>query len=92
VPCVGASGGVLGLVGAFAVLRPRDRFMLILPFPITLSARTLAIWLAVANVIDLAFGRGNVAYLAHLVGLLVGALYAWRLRQRLYRAPWNRYR
>jgi len=90
VPCVGASGGVLGLVGAYAVLRPHDRFMLILPFPITLSARTLAIWLALANMIELAFGHGNVAYLAHVVGLLAGSLYAWRLRQRLNHAPWSR--
>lgn len=76
VPCVGASAGVLGLTGAFAVVRPNERFMMLLPFPVSVSARTLAIWLAAANALDLAFGHGHIAYLAHLFGLLAGALYA----------------
>jgi membrane associated rhomboid family serine protease len=78
-PCVGASAGVLGFVGAYAALRPRDRFLLVFPFPVALSARALALWLAVANAIDLAFGHGNIAYLAHLGGLLAGALYGLAL-------------
>lgn len=77
VPCVGASAGVLGLVGAYAVLRPRDRFVLFVPIPVTLSARNVALLIAGANAIDLAFGRGQVAYLAHLVGIFTGALIAW---------------
>lgn len=81
VPCVGASAGVLGLVGAYAALRPHDRFLLVFPIPITLSAKALALWLAVANAIDLAFGHSNVAYLAHLVGIVTGALYGLALRR-----------
>jgi len=74
--CVGASAGVLGFIGCYAALRPKDRFLLIFPFPITLTARTLALWLAAANAIDLAFGHGRqIAYLAHLLGLVAGVLY-----------------
>ncbi len=80
VPCVGASAGVLGLIGGYAALRPRDRFLLIFPFPVSLSARTLALWLAIANVIDLAFGRGQIAYMAHLSGLVAGVLHGISLR------------
>lgn len=80
VPCVGASAGVLGLIGAYAALRPRDRFLLIFPIPVTLSARALALWLGIANGIDLAFGHGQVAYLAHLVGIVTGALYGLFIR------------
>jgi membrane associated rhomboid family serine protease len=79
-PCVGASAGVLGFIGAYAALRPHDRFLMIFPIPVTLSARTLALWLAVANGIDLAYGHGHVAYLAHLVGIVTGALYGLALR------------
>ncbi len=80
-PCVGASGAVLGLIGAYAVLRPHDRFLLVFPFPIELSARVLALWLALANTLDLAFGRGQIAYLAHLAGLGVGGIYGLLLRR-----------
>lgn len=79
-PCVGASAGVLGLIGCYAALRPRDRFLLVFPFPVTITARTLALWLAAANAIDLAFGHGQIAYLAHLVGLVAGAGYGTMLR------------
>ncbi len=97
VPCIGASGGVLGFVGAYATLRPHDRFLLVFPFPVALSSRALALWLAAANAIDLAFGHGNIAYLAHLGGLLAGALYGQALRggsgpRRHFGWRWSRIR
>ena len=72
VPCMGASAGVLGLAGAYATLRPRDRFVIFLPFPIVLPAWVLAIGLLVLNALELIFVESQVAYLAHLLGIVVG--------------------
>ena len=72
VPCMGASAGVLGLAGAYATLRPRDQFVLVIPFPIVLPAWALAAGLLVLNALELIFVEDQVAYLAHLLGIVVG--------------------
>jgi membrane associated rhomboid family serine protease len=72
-PTVGASGGVFGVLLAFAMLYPHRRVMLIFP-PIPMPA-----WLLVAGygVVELANGvfgtQQGVAHFAHLGGML-GAL------------------
>lgn len=76
-PFVGASGAVLGLAVALAVLWP-DAEMVIFPIPVPMKARTLAIVLVGFNAImALPFLRGNssVAYEAHLGGALFGYLF-----------------
>ncbi len=76
-PFVGASGAVLGLAVALAVLWP-DAEMIIFPIPVPMKARTLAIVLVGFNAImALPFLRGNssVAYEAHLGGALFGYLF-----------------
>jgi len=77
-PTVGASGGVFGLLLAFALYFPRQRIMLLFP-PIPMPA-----WLFVAvyGVLELVLGVTNtqagVAHFAHLGGMLGGALViAW---------------
>ncbi len=73
-PTVGASGGVFGLLLAFALLFPRRTVMLILP-PIPMPA-----WLFVTvyGVIELFQGvagtQSGVAHFAHLGGMLGGWL------------------
>jgi membrane associated rhomboid family serine protease len=73
-PTVGASGGVFGVMLAFAVLFPHSRLMLLFP-PIPLKA-----WVLVAGyaVIELTSGvmRSNsgVAHFAHLGGMLGAAI------------------
>jgi membrane associated rhomboid family serine protease len=71
---VGASGGVFGVLLAFALLYPRERLMLLFP-PIPMPA-----WLFVTlyGVMELFLGVTNsqagVAHFAHLGGMLGGAL------------------
>ena len=76
-PFVGASGAILGLAVALAVLWP-DAEMLVIPIPIPMKARTFAIVLVAFNAImALPFLRGNsnIAYEAHLGGALFGYLF-----------------
>ncbi|HVF62447.1 MAG TPA: rhomboid family intramembrane serine protease [Casimicrobiaceae bacterium] len=84
VPTVGASGGVFGLVLAFAMFFPHQRIMLLIP-PIPMSARTFAV---VYAVIELALGvlgtSQGIAHFAHLGGMAGGwmLLRHWGLRAR----------
>lgn len=80
---VGASGAIAGVLGAFLYLFPKARVTSLFPFLFFLPLRfpawmvllfwlTLQ-WLAARDDTD---GPG-VAYLAHVVGFLLGFLYAW---------------
>ena len=76
-PTVGASGGVFAILIAFGVLFAESEIMLI-PFPFLIKAKY---FIGVLIVITLALamaGGGNVAYVAHLGGLLFGYLYVKR--------------
>jgi membrane associated rhomboid family serine protease len=83
-PVIGASGGVFGLLLAFAWYFPRQRLMLLFP-PIPMPA-----WLFVTiyGGLELVFGvtgvQPGVAHFAHLGGMLGGALSIlyWRARGR----------
>jgi membrane associated rhomboid family serine protease len=83
-PVIGASGGVFGLLLAFAWFFPRSK-LLVLPIPVPLPA-----WLIVTvyGAIELFLGvRGaqdSVAHFAHLGGMLGGALMIlyWRTATR----------
>ena len=71
---IGASGAIMGLLGAFAYTFPNVQFY-ILPIPFPIKAKYLAIIYAG---IDL-FGQfsgfgGNVAHFAHLGGLAMGLI------------------
>ena len=83
-PVIGASGGVFGLLLAFAWYFPRQRLLLLFP-PIPLPA-----WLFVTlyGALELFLGvtgaEAGVAHFAHLGGMLGGALAIlyWRARGR----------
>ena len=83
-PVLGASGGVFGLLLAFAWYFPKQRLMLLFP-PIPMPA-----WLFVTlyGAAELLFGvtgiQPGVAHFAHLGGMLGGALSIlyWRTRGR----------
>lgn len=73
-PTVGASGGVFGLLLAYAIFFPRNKvFLLILPVPI--PAR---VFVAIYAVLELFLGvtgsQSGVAHFAHLGGLVGGVL------------------
>jgi len=74
---IGASGGVFAILIAFGMLFGDNEIMLI-PFPFLIKAKY---FVGILIVVTLAFaisGGGNVAYVAHLGGLLFGWLYARR--------------
>jgi membrane associated rhomboid family serine protease len=77
IPVVGASAGAFGLVAAFAVLYPERPLMLLLFFiiPVSMRAKFLLIFEAVATGIGLFWGKDNVAHAAHLGGMLTGILF-----------------
>lgn len=82
-PLVGASGAVSGVLGAFLYLFPTARVTSVFPFlwflPLRFPAWLVLVfwltlqWLAARDDTD---GPG-VAYLAHVVGFMLGFLYAW---------------
>jgi len=83
VPCLGASGAIAAVMGAFLVTYPRDKIRTILAIGwyirVTFipAALLIGFWFviqllslgAVANV-----QSGGVAYLAHIGGMIFGAL------------------
>lgn len=74
---IGASGGVFAILMAFGMLFGDNEIMLI-PFPFTMKAKY---FVGILIVVTLAFamtGGGQVAYVAHLGGLLFGYLYTRR--------------
>ena len=76
-PTIGASGGVFAILIAFGMLFGDNEIMMI-PFPFLIKAKY---FVGILIVVTLAFamaGGGNVAYVAHLGGLLFGWLYVRR--------------
>ncbi len=82
VPTLGASGGIFGLLLAFAVYFPRQRIMLLFP-PIPLPAWA---FVSLYGLLELYQGvsgtEANVAHFAHLGGMLGGAamILFWRVK------------
>lgn len=74
---VGASGGIFAVLIAFGILFSESEIMMI-PFPFTIKAKYLVGILIVVTLALAMSGGGNVAYVAHLGGLLFGWLYVRR--------------
>ncbi|HET9862459.1 MAG TPA: rhomboid family intramembrane serine protease [Steroidobacteraceae bacterium] len=78
-PTIGASGGVFGVLLAFAFLFPHSRVMLIFP-PIPMKAWVLVTGYAVIELTSGVFGTSQgVAHFAHLGGMLGAGvvLFVW---------------
>ena len=78
--CVGASGAVMGILGAFAALYPRAQ--LLLWFVIPIRAWVLVLILAIWELSEM-IGKpkiGGIANSAHLMGGLAGFAYAFSLK------------
>jgi membrane associated rhomboid family serine protease len=83
-PVIGASGGVFGVLLAFAWYFPRERLFLI-PIPIPIPAWLFVTLYAFVELFLGVTGReAGVAHFAHLGGMLGGALCIgyWRARRR----------
>lgn len=76
VPTIGASGAVVGLLGALAVFFPRAQLLLFF-FPV--KARTAAIIFGVGSLMLALFtGDGaGLSHFGHLGGLVGGVLFTW---------------
>ncbi len=88
-PLVGASGAIAGVLGAYLVLYPRARVWGLIPFLFFLPLRVpawlmLGMWFVLQALYSTGYGTASadgVAYVAHVVGFVVGALVALPLRQ-----------
>jgi membrane associated rhomboid family serine protease len=85
-PTVGASGGVLGILMAFGILYGNQEIMLF-PIPFSIRAKYFVAGVAFITLVEAisasGAGRGsNVAYFAHLGGLLFGFVYVKFLPKR----------
>jgi membrane associated rhomboid family serine protease len=101
VPSLGASGAIAAVMGAFLVTYPRDRIRALLIIFVFVrvtfvpAALLIGVWFLIQlfNVGAVAtMQTGGVAYMAHIGGVLFGAVFA-RLfadRQRLARQQWSR--
>jgi membrane associated rhomboid family serine protease len=94
VPNLGASGAIAGVMGAFLVTYPRDkiRSLLLIGWFVTIAQIPAALLIGVWFLIQL-FSQGfsvadiqsgGVAYMAHVGGLIFGAIFA-----RLFERPQN---
>ena len=73
-PTIGASGGVFGLLLAYATYFPRNRVMLLFP-PIPMSARMFVVVYAVIELLlGVSGAQSGVAHFAHLGGMIGGWL------------------
>jgi membrane associated rhomboid family serine protease len=84
---IGASGAVLGVLVAFAIIDP-DRQILLLPLPFPITARALVIILIVLNLIT-ALGNNPVSVATHFGGMITGYLY---MQLRPWFSAWRRER
>jgi len=76
--CVGASGGVFGLIGAFAGLFPNRQLTLLVffVFPVTMPAWLLAVLFGLMQLGYLLNpGATGIAYAAHLAGGIAGFIF-----------------
>jgi len=82
-PTLGASGGVMGVLAACALLFPRSEIYII-PFPVPIQMRWLALGYVALDVLG-GFGATSdgVAHFAHLGGFAAGALLLQYWRGRL---------
>jgi membrane associated rhomboid family serine protease len=98
VPLVGASGAVSGVLGAYLVLFPRARVWSLVPvllfIPLRLPAwLVLGLWFALQWAYSAGYAvseAGGVAYLAHVLGFVVGMLVALPVAARRPRPAYRR--
>lgn len=80
-PTIGASGGVFGVLLAFALLFPNRIIMLLFP-PVALPAKLLvALFAALELTLGVTGSAAGVAHFAHLGGMLGGYLVIRRQRR-----------
>ena len=79
---LGASGALYGVLGALAMLRP---LMIVWAFSLPMPMFIAAILWIIGSVLGI-FMPGNIGHMAHLSGILIGAVYGLILRMSRKRA------
>jgi membrane associated rhomboid family serine protease len=86
VPMVGASGAIAGVMGAYLVLYPRSRVLMLFPFPVFLFELPAIVFLVIWFVVQFLNGinqlpvfernaiSGGVAFWAHVIGFVAGLI------------------
>lgn len=79
VPVIGASGAISGVLGAYLVLHPRAKIVLMIFIGIFITVPAvivLSLWIAlqVFSALNPTAGDGGVAWWAHIGGFFIGAL------------------
>ena len=78
--CVGASGGVMGILGAFGALYPNARLLLWFFFPVRAWVLVVVLILWELSETIHAPRIGGIANAAHLIGAIAGVFYALGLK------------
>lgn len=84
---IGASGAVMGMLGAYAFTYPNVQFFII-PFPFPIKAKYLAIGYAAIDLFGGVASTGDgIAHFAHLGGLVMGIILAlfWKRQNQNFR-------
>ena len=89
VSIVGASGAIMGVVIAFAIIDPNRQIYLI-PFPFPITARAMVIIFIVMDLLTVAMGNRGTSVATHLGGMAVSFVYMkyrpvfqqWSLKRR----------
>lgn len=93
VPMVGASGAIAGVMGAYLVLHPRSRVLMLFPFPPILFELPAVFFLAMWFLVQFLNGvnqlpifernaiSGGVVFWAHVMGFVTGLLLVVVLRR-----------
>ncbi len=86
VPMVGASGAIAGVMGAYLVLYPHSRVLMLFPFPVFLFELPAVVFLVIWFLIQFLNGinqlpifernaiSGGVAFWAHVMGFVMGLI------------------
>ena len=104
VPMVGASGAIAGVMGAYLVLYPRSRVLMLFPFPVFLFELPAVVFLAMWFLVQFLNGinqlpvfeqdaiSGGVAFWAHVMGFVAGLiLVVFMKRPERTRVEWWAY-
>jgi membrane associated rhomboid family serine protease len=86
IPGIGASGAIAGVMGAYLVLYPHSRVLMLFPFPVFLFELPAVVFLAIWFVVQFLNGinqlpvferdaiSGGVAFWAHVMGFVSGLI------------------
>ncbi len=92
---IGASAAISGIIGAFAMMYPRDRIPMVIIFiilprvQVAFGALVFILFQTFMAIVQssLPYGLGNVGYTAHLAGVMVGVAIGWVLARKGVEAP-----